>query len=174
MFDLIRAARRRKRPPTHGIFDTVSMEFRVGLLDLDMNLHLSNHKYLRFMDRCRLEQAVVSGLLHRMMEARCNSVVANTEISYIRELRPYQHFQVHTRILGWDDKYVYYDQRFQSQSKLHTHALLRVVNMYGGKAVSPATVQDITGLALQSPALPEYVQQWKRLLQTKKEDTEQE
>ena len=107
-----------------------------------------------------------------MVDARCNAVVANTEIAYIRELRPYQQFQLHTRILGWDDKYVYYDQRFESLRKLHTHALLRVANVYGGKSVSPQTVQEMTGMNLQSPALPEYVEQWKRLLQSKKRLTE--
>ena len=172
MLELISAARRRKRPPTHQLFDVVTQEYRVGLLDIDLNMHLNNAKYLKFMDRCRLEHAVVTGLLIRMIEARCNGVVANTEISYIRELRPYQQFQVHTRILGWDDKYVYYDQRFESQRKLHTHALLRVANVYGGKSISPQTLQEITGFNQTSPALPEYVEQWKRLLQTKRRLTE--
>ena len=174
MLQLIRAAMRRRKPPTHGIFDRVSMEYRVGLLDLDINMHLNNAKYLKFMDRCRLEHALSTGLLNRMVQARCNAVVANTEIAYVRELRPYQHFHVITRIIGWDDKYVYYDQRFESQGKLHTHALLRIVNFYGGKAISPQAVQEITGLNLNSPALPEYVEQWKRLLQSKKRYAELE
>lgn len=172
MLELISAARRRKRPPTHQLFDVVTLEFRVGLLDIDLNMHLNNAKYLKFMDRSRLEHAVVTGSLNRMIEARCNVVVANTEIAYIRELRPYQQFQVHTRILGWDDKYVYYDQRFESQRKLHTHALVRVVNVHGGKAINPQTTQEITGMNLKSPPLPEYVEQWKRLLQSKKRLTE--
>ena len=172
MLELISAARRRKRPPTHQLFDVVTLEFRVGLLDIDLNMHLNNAKYLKFMDRSRLEHAVVTGLLNRMVDARCNAVVANTEIAYIRELRPYQQFQLHTRNLRWDDKYVYYDQRFESLRKLHTHALLRVANVYGGKSVSPQTVQEMTGMNLQSPALPEYVEQWKRLLQSKKRLTE--
>lgn len=174
ILNLISAARRRKRPPTHGIFDTVSVESRVGLLDLDINLHLNNAKYLKFMDRSRLEHAVCTGLLDKMIRARCNQVVANTEIAYVRELRPYQEFWVRTHILGWDEKYVYYDQRFESQGKLHTHALLRVINMYGGKSISPQSVQELTGLNLSSPALPEYVEQWKKLLLTKKQYTEQE
>ncbi|BAP13521.1 MAG: 4-hydroxybenzoyl-CoA thioesterase [Alcanivorax borkumensis] len=172
MLELISAARRRKRPPTHQLFDVVTMEFRVGLLDIDLNMHLNNAKYLKFMDRSRLEHAVVTGLLNRMFEARCNGVVANTEIAYIRELRPYQHFQLHTQVLGWDEKYLYYDQRFESQRKLHTHALLRVANVYGGKSVSPQTVQEMTGMNLTSPPLPEYVEQWKLLLQTKRRLTE--
>ncbi|MEY1662518.1 acyl-CoA thioesterase [Isoalcanivorax beigongshangi] len=168
MFELISAAMRRKKTPTHGLFDTVSMDFRVGMFDLDINLHLNNAKYLKFMDRCRLEHAVSTGLLNEMIKARCNAVVANTEVAYVRELRPYQQFTVRTRIMGWDDKYVYYDQRFESQGKLHTHAMLRLVNMYGGKAISPQAVQEMTGLNQSSPALPEYVEQWKRLLQTKR------
>lgn len=172
MWELISAARRRKQPPTHGLLDPVSMEFRVGLFDLDLNLHLNNAKYLKFMDRCRLEHSVCTGLLDHMIRARCHAVVANMEISFVREIRPYQHFEVHTRILGWDEKYIYYDQRFESQQKLHTHALLRLVNLYGGKSISPQAMQEITGLNQTSPALPEYVQQWKTLLQAKRKFTE--
>ena len=156
MLELISAARRRKLTPTYSLFDVVSMEFRVGLLDIDLNMHLNNGKYTKIMDRCRLEHAVVTGLLNRMIE----------------ELRPYQRFMVHTRILGWDDKYTYYDQRFDSQRKLHTHALLRLAHMYGGKTISPQAFQEMTGLNKVSPPLPAYVQDWKTLLQSKKRLTE--
>lgn len=173
MLELISAAIRRKRAATHNLFDTVSMDFRVGLFDIDMNMHLNNAKYLRFMDRARLEHALATGLLNRMIQARCNMVVANTEIAYVRELRPYQQFTLETRILGWDDKYQYYDQRFVSQRKLHTHALLRVVHQYGGKSISPQAVQEMTGLNLTPPELPEYIEQWQKMLQVKKRYTEQ-
>ena len=174
MLELISAARRRKRPPTHDLFDTVRMEFRVGLLDIDLNLQLNTGKYVKIMDRCRLEHAVVTGLLHRAIEARTSTVVANTEIAYIRELRPYQRFQVHTRLLGWDDKYSYYDQRFESQRKLHTHALHRLAHMYGGKTISPQAFQEMTCLNLSSPPLPEYVRDWTTLLQNKRRLTERD
>lgn len=174
MLNLISAARRRKHPPTHDLFDVVSLDFRVGLLDIDLNLQLSTGKYGRIMDRCRLEHAVLTGLLHRTVTARANTVVANTEVAYIRELRPYQQFQVHTRLLGWDDKYSYYDQRFESQGKLHTHALHRLAHMYGGKPISLRTFQEMTGLNRRSPPLPEYVEDWKTLLQNKRRLTERD
>lgn len=174
MLELINAARRRKRPPTHDLFDVVSLEFRVGLLDIDLNLQLSTGKYVKIMDRCRLEHAVVTGLLHRTVTARASTVVANTEIAYIRELRPYQRFAVHTRLLGWDDKYSYYDQRFESQRKLHTHALHRLAHLYGGKPISPPAFQEMTGLNRASPPLPEYVEDWKTLLQNKRRLTERD
>lgn len=174
MLQLISAARRRKRPPTYALFDVVPMEFRVGLLDIDLNLHLNNSRYTKIMDRSRLEHAVVTGLLHRMIEARTSAVLANSEVAYVRELRPYQRFQVETRILGWDEKYTYYEQRFDSQRKLHTHALLRLAHMYGGKTISPQAFQEMTGLNQVSPALPAYVEDWKTLLQNKKRLTETE
>lgn len=172
MLELISAARRRKRPPTHQLFDIVSVEFRVGLLDVDINLQLSTGKYVKIMDRCRREHGVLTGVLNRTVEARASTVVANTEISYVRELRPYQRFLVHTRVLGWDDKYTYYDQRFESQGKLHTHALHRLAHLYGGKPISPRTFQEMTGLNQVSPPLPEYVEDWKTLLQNKRRLTE--
>ncbi|HLR16737.1 MAG TPA: acyl-CoA thioesterase [Alcanivoracaceae bacterium] len=174
MFELIRTAVRRRKPPTHGLFDLVSMDFRVSLWDLDHNMHLNNAKYLKFMDRCRLEHSIVTGLMNKLIEARCHAVVANTEVAYVRELRPYQRFTVHTRILGWDDKYVYYDQQFESQNKLHTHALLRVIHFHNGKPISPSTVQDIAGVTVAPPVLPSYIENWKTLLQTKRQYTERE
>lgn len=174
MLELISTAIRRRKPATHGLFDTVSMEFRVAMWDLDHNLHLNNAKYLKFMDKCRLEHSIVTGLLDRMIKAHCNAVVANAEIAYVRELRPYQRFTLNTHILGWDEKYMYYEQQFESQGKLHTHALLRVIHFYNSKVISPQAVQEITGLNLESPELPSYIEDWKTMLQTKRRYTEQE
>lgn len=101
-------------------------------------------------------------------------MVANTEIAYVRELRPYQRFTVNTSILGWDEKYMYYEQQFESQGKLHTHALLRVIHFYNSKAISPQAVQEITGLNLSSPEMPAYIENWKTLLQSKRRYTEEE
>ena len=78
MLELIRTAIRRRKPATHELFDTVSMEFRVAMWDLDHNLHLNNAKYLKFMDKCRLEHSIVTGLLDRMLTAHCNAVVTTT------------------------------------------------------------------------------------------------
>lgn len=174
MLELISTAVRRRKPPTHGLFDTVSMDFRVALWDLDLNMHLNNAKYLKFMDKCRLEHSIVTGFMQKMIEARCHTVVANTEIAYVRELRPYQRFTVNTRILGWDEKYMYYDQQFESQNKLHTHALLRVIHFHDGKPINPQAVQEITDTHFEPPALPGYIENWKTLLQTKRQHTERE
>lgn len=168
MFALINALRRRNQPPTHELFDRSSIQARAGIFDIDLNWHMNNASYLKYMDRGRLEHAVTTGLLARMLSARCNLVVANTEISYIRELLPWQVFWLRTRLLGWDEKYVYYDQRFDVGGKLHTHALVRCVTLHEKNIVTPEAFQDMTGFKRRSPALPEYIESWKTMLRDKK------
>lgn len=172
MLEWIGAGRRRKQPATHSLFDVVSQEYRVRLIDIDSNLQLRTGTYTRIMDRRRREHGLLTGLLDHMAKARLNTVLANTEIAYVRELRPYQRFQVHTRLLGWDDKYLYYDQRFDSQNKLHTHALHRLACLHGGQAAGTSALQEALGHHHPSPPLPEYVENWKTLLHTKRRLTE--
>lgn len=169
MFELINALRRRNRIPTHALPDRVSIHRRAGLFDIDINRHMNNASYLHFMDAGRYEHAVVTGLLKQMVLTRSRLVIANTEISYIRELLPYQWFWLRTRLLGWDEKYSYYDQRFEVDGQLHTHALLRCVPLQGKTTITPQAFLELNGLAKQrSPVLPEYIASWQTMLRDKK------
>lgn len=169
MFRLIDVLRRRNAPTTHGLFDTVTRECRVGLTDIDFNLHLNNVKYLKYMEHARLEHLLASGLLWRMIRARTNAVVANTEISYLRELRTWKTFTVSARIVGWDEKYFYYEQRFESEGKLCTHAFIRLASLHGGKSVPMARMLELAGIDAVSPPLPEPVLRWREMLAAKRD-----
>src|SRR5690606_12110651 len=131
--------------------DTISQDFRVGLTDIDLNLHLNNARYLNYLDRARLEHMLATGLLWRMLNWRTRSVVANTEISYIRELRTWQPFTVTVRLGGWDEKYFYFEQRFLSNGQLCTHVFMRLVHLKKGKGISAAEALQRLGLEVESP-----------------------
>lgn len=169
MFRLLDVLRRRNAAATHGLFDTVVQARRVGLTDIDFNLHLNNVKYLRYMEGSRLEHLLATGLLWRLIRARANSVIANTEISYLRELRTWQPFTVSARLVGWDDKYFYYEQRFESDGKLCTHAFIRLATLYRGKSISMARMLELTGIDAVSPPLPEPVLRWRDMLAAKRD-----
>lgn len=169
MLDIFSVYRRRNQPATHDLFDRVDITCHPGILDIDFNLHMNNANYLKFMEKGRVRHALATGMVRPMFAERCNMVVANTEISYIRELRPYQPFSLQTRLLGWDEKYLYYDQRFQvEQGRLNTHSLVRVAVFHEKQLITPAAFQEISGLAQRSPALPEYIASWKAVLHDKK------
>lgn len=162
----LRVYTRRNDTPTHQAFDEVHEGFRVGLTDIDLNLHLNNAKYLRFMDLARLEHLVSTGLLYRFFRTKTNPIVANTEIAYVRELRTFQRFTVSARLIGYDERYFYYEQRFVSDGKLCTHAFLRLACVREGKGRPIAEVREALGLP-DSPPLPEPVLRWREMLVAK-------
>lgn len=168
MFPLINALRRRNAPPTHGFWDEVTMDFRVGLTDIDLNLHLNNAKYLKYMDRIRLEHWLVTGMMWKMFPIGMRPIISNTEIAYVRELRTWQRFTATARILGVDEKYMYYEHKFTSDGKLCTHVFLRMVCVHQGKSRPIADMFEVIGDPGPVPALPEPLLRWKDMLEAKK------
>lgn len=168
MLHLLEVLRRRNAPATHGFYEEVSKDFRVGLTDIDLNLHLNNAKYLKYMDLARLEHMLATGTLWKMIPVNARPIIANTEISYVRELRTWQRFSISARILGVDEKYMYYEHRFTSEGKLCTHALLRLVCVQKGKSQPIPAMLDFLGVTEPAPALPEPVLLWKDMLDAKK------
>lgn len=173
MFELIKILLYRHAAPTHDLLATVHTNFRVGLTDIDFNLHLNNARYLKYLDRARVEHMLATGLLWRMIRSRCRSVVANTEIGYIRELRTWQPFTVSVRIVGWDEKYFYFEQRFESNGKLCTHVFMRLVHLEKGKSIASAQALARMGIEAVSPELPEPVLRWREMLAAKRDYSRQ-
>ena len=52
--------------------------------------------------------------------------------------------------------------------------LHRLAHLYGGKSISPPDFQAMTGLNQLSPPLPDYVEDWKTLLHSKRRLTEEQ
>lgn len=168
MFHLFRLLRWYNRAPSHGLYDEVTRDFRVGLADIDLNLHLNNAKYLKYMDLARLENLLCTGMMWRFFRERVNPIITNTEISYIRELRTWQAFSVSAQFLGFDDKYLYFEQRFMSDGKLCTHAFTRFACVHKGRAQPARPTLERLGAHAPSAELPEPVLAWKEMLEAKK------
>ena len=168
MFHLINVIARRNAPPTHRLYDEVTKSCRVGLTDIDLNLHLNNAKYLKYMDLARLENLLSTGLMWKFIRANIRPIITNTEIAYIRELRTWQEFSVTARFIGIDEKYMYFEQRFTSEGKLCTHAFTRFACVHKGRAQLAPEVFARLGITDPSPALPEPVLLWRDMLDAKK------
>lgn len=168
MFTLWRVLAHRNAPPAIGLYEAVSIDRRVGLTDIDLNLHLNNAKYLKYMDLARLENMLANGMMWKFIRSNTRPIITNTEIAYIRELRTWQPFSVSARILGYDDKYIYSEQRFMSDGKLCTHAFTRFACVYKGRARPAPEVLAHVGITEPSPSLPEPVQLWRNMLDAKK------
>ncbi|MGD9171509.1 MAG: thioesterase family protein, partial [Candidatus Thiodiazotropha sp.] len=100
--------------PRMGLLESSTLSFRVLPTDLDFNLHMNNARYLSFMDLGRTDLLVRAGMLGLVSRKRWKPVTGSIDIKYRRSLMPFQRFKLYTRVLCWDEKWLYLEQRLES------------------------------------------------------------
>lgn len=171
--EIIRSLIINQRNKSKGIqslpfMSAIKRSFRVGLADIDFNMHINNARYMVFMERARWDHPVQTGTWDIMFKEKLNFIVAGIEMGYIREIRLGKKFDVESRYLGWDDKYLYLEQRFVADGKIHAYGLVKAVFLQRGKMTPPEQVAKILGITHASEALPEHMELWKRLSSAKR------
>ncbi len=146
------------------------LRLRVWPSDCDLNFHMNNGRYLTLMDLGRIDLLGRAGLLPRLMRRRWMPVLGAAEISFIRPLNPFQRFDLVTRIIGWDEKYFYIEQRFESGS--HLYAVAHVRGLFVSER-RPVSMPNVVALADTSavPDLPPLMRDWNALLAHKRHVT---
>ncbi|TLX50987.1 thioesterase [Pseudoalteromonas ruthenica] len=150
------------------LLDTVDIDFRAWPLDCDINLHLTNSRYLALMDIARTWMTARLGLLRAVMKRRWFPVVNATAITYIRDVKPWQKFTVSTRLVGWDHKYFYIEQKFTSHRGLHAIAYVRGVFRSRKGVVDIEEILALADFNDEAPILPPEIMHWKAMLEQKK------
>lgn len=137
------------------------LRFRVWPSDLDLNLHMNNGRYLGMMDLGRFDLMLRAGLVSKGIVERWMPVVADLKIRYRQSLNPFQSFELHTRLVGWDRKWFYLEQRFVSQGKLMARALVRTAFVGQGRTLSCEEIVNAMGLEITSPPVgEEFLSGW--------------
>jgi len=105
------------RPPL-GLLEESVVELRVWPNDLDVNLHMTNGRYLTLMDLGRFDLIFRMGMLRQMFRRRWSPVAASATIRFRRSLAPFQRFLIRSRLVCWDQRWIYFEQRFESEGRL--------------------------------------------------------
>lgn len=156
--------------PRRGLFEESRVAFRVLPNDCDLNLHMNNGRYLSFMDLGRVHLTAQAGLLGEALRRRWMPVLAAAEITFIRSLKPFARFDLVTRLLTWDDKYVYLEQLFERDGVVCAHAHVKGVFLSRGVRVSNDEVLRAIGYGDAPPAMNEALQRWVAMTGSKRED----
>jgi acyl-CoA thioesterase FadM len=152
-----------------GLLDSGRIAYRVWSNDCDMNLHLNNGRYLTFMDLGRVHLLAQTGLLGKLLQKRWTPVLSAVEVNYLRPIRPFQKFDLGTRLLTWDDKYFYMEQRFVAGGQLCAVALVKGLFLHRGKRVPSHAILAALRLDSAAPDMPEMVRHWNGLSVLKKQ-----
>ena len=155
--------------PRKGPLAESRVAFRVLPTDCDINFHMNNGRYLSFMDLGRVHLVAQIGLLRVILRKRWAAALAAAEINFIRPLAPFQKFDLVTRLVTWDEKYAYIEQRFESGGVLCAHAYVKGLFLDRGGRVSSPVVAAELGYTGAPPPMPEELGIWAELGNVKKQ-----
>lgn len=117
-------------------FDSQSItKMRVWPTDLDPLMHMNNGVYLSLLDLGRIDFMIKTGGLKKVNKKGMYPVVASEAIKFKRSLKPFQKFEIRTKLAGWDEKFVFLEQSFWSKDQLYATALIKgkFLKKSGGK-----------------------------------------
>jgi acyl-CoA thioesterase FadM len=145
---------RHYRTGTFRPLDTARLRFRVLPTDIDFNLHMNNARYLSLMDLGRVDLLNRLGLLRLAFRGRWFPVLGAASIRFHRPLKLWDRFELFTRVTGWDQKWIYLEQRFERGGKpVATAQVKGLVRGPEGSIPTPAILEQ-AGVDEPSPTLP--------------------
>jgi acyl-CoA thioesterase FadM len=145
------------------LLGTSVVEGRVWPTDIDNNLHMNNGRYLTLMDLGRFDWILSCGYLGLCLKKRWFPIVGALKILYLKPLRPFEKFQLKTRVLGWDAKWIYVEQTFEVNGVLCSKSVLQGLFHGPQGKVSTDEWMKAAGYQKSSPKLPANVRSWLRL-----------
>jgi acyl-CoA thioesterase FadM len=129
--------------------------------DIDPWMELNNGRTLTLYDLGRIPMAGRTGLHKVAREKGWGLAVAGASVRYRKRVKMFDRITMHSRLLGWDGRFVYMDQRMFVRGECTSQALLRSAITQGKRGiVPPAEMAVALGLPGESPVLPDWVQAW--------------
>ncbi|KAI1163048.1 capsule polysaccharide biosynthesis protein [Nemania serpens] len=166
------------------LFYPVKTSTHVTLLEVDYNIHKSNSTYFADLDISRthlvghllsrgllaLNRNATTGVVpdpsdpSRPARGKFNVVLGSVQCSFKRELAPYERYEMWSRILSWDRKWLYVATHFVERGavtpgstpedwgkKIYASAISKYVFKLGRLTVHPAAIIGASGLLPERP-----------------------
>ncbi|XP_061109808.1 protein THEM6-like [Conger conger] len=147
------------QPPVWDVLEEQCVEGRVLPHDMDHMGHMNNARYLRECDFARFALFTRNRMFKAMWALRCSMVLGASTIRYRRSLASAEAFQLRSRLLSWDDKAFFLEQRFVSRADGFVSAVMLCrLNILRG---SPhKMVEFLCKRTVECPEYPEDLQHW--------------
>ncbi|XP_046884411.1 protein THEM6 [Hypomesus transpacificus] len=146
-------------PPIRDVLKEHIVSGRVLPHDLDYMGHMNNSRYLRECDFARFHHYSRNGIFNATRVLGVTMVVGASTIRYRRSLAFGEAFEIRTRILAWDEKSFYVEQRFVSKKDGFISAIMlcrqNVVHS------SPEKIMEyLCKRKVECPEYPEDLKHW--------------
>lgn len=135
--------------------------FRVWPADLDLNMHMTNARYFSVMDLGRVDLLIRSGLAGAMLRNRWQAVLGASMVRFRRPLKPFQRYELTSRVLCWDDRWFFIEQRAETPEGTAAVAVMQGAFIGKGGIIAPARMLAEAGMPHESPPMPDFVAAWR-------------
>ncbi|HVR38839.1 MAG TPA: thioesterase family protein, partial [Thermoanaerobaculia bacterium] len=147
-----------------GPLGTSTIRFTALPTDCDLNFHINAGRYISFMDVARVELLGRMRLFRPVIKKGWRPINGGMIIRFRRSVLPLQRFAVRSRVLGWDEKWIYFEHVIERNGDVYVIGNARGVLRGPNGNVRPEDFLALAGMSgTTSPALPEYVQRWREL-----------
>ncbi|XP_037131335.1 protein THEM6-like [Syngnathus acus] len=147
------------QPRIHDVLAEQRVDGMVLPHDVDYKGHMNNSRYLRECDFARFHHYMRNGLFMALCRMGAKMVIGASTIRYRRSLGFAETFEIRTRVLGWDDKAFYLEQRFVSKKDGFVSAVL-LCRQNVVHSSPEEIVEFVCKKKIQCPLLGEDVKHW--------------
>lgn len=126
--------------------------------DLDLYMHLNNGRYLTLMDLGRMDWILRTGLGKTADRHRWKPLVASVKMTYKKSFLVFENFKLSTRIIGWDAKWFFIEQKFEKNGLVYASGLVKGLFRGPEGNIPTQKVLDLLQPGILSPVLPSETQ----------------
>lgn len=129
-------------------------------VDLDIFAEMNNGRILSVYDLGRIPLAWRVGLVRVLKENRWGLTMAGASVRYRRRLRLFDRFEIHSRCIGRDERFMYLEQSMWKGGEATSNILYRSAVTSRDGIVPTQKVAEALGVPDWNPALPDWVENW--------------
>ena len=160
-FRLLWAIIRARFLPRVSLLDESSFAMRVWPNDVDLNVHMTSGRYISMMDIGRVTILARARLLPQTFGRGWRPIVSQTTIRYRRSLLPFQRFVVRSRVVCWDEKWLYFRHVMEHRGEVCAVAYVRGLMRGKEGNIAPAQLLEAAGMpGMPSPPMPAEIATW--------------
>jgi acyl-CoA thioesterase FadM len=147
--------------PALPIDGTSVLRMRARPTDIDLYRHINNGRFLTLMDLGRTDLAARTRMLRVFAQQRWRPVAGGATIRFRRPINILRRYELHTRVAGWHDRWVFFEQVFLHGDTLHARGYVKVAVLgRDGRPVDMGEVLAACGWEGPAPELPAGITAW--------------
>ncbi len=151
-----------RRMPSMDLTDTHVSSHICWPWDLDIWLELNNGRAMTLYDLGRTMNAQRVGLISAISRRRWGLTMAGSTVRFRQRIRGFEKFQMRSRAVCWDDKFIYLEQSmWKKNGSCASHVMFRSAVTDRNGIVPPADVlREMGHETVTSPPMPDWIAEW--------------